>query len=61
VEQTSEQEPVVEVQTPIVEMEEKPKVEPEVVVEERKEEPKQPTIVEKWGRWLNNLTKDVTE
>ena len=43
VEQTSEQEPVVEVQTPIVEMEEKPKVEPEVVVEERKEEPKQPT------------------
>ena len=61
VEQTPEQEPVVEVQTPIVEMEEKPKVEPEVVVEERKEEPKQPTIVEKWGRWLNNLTKDVTE
>ena len=61
VEQTSEQEPVVEVQTPIVEMEEKPKAEPEVVVEERKEEPKQPTIVEKWGRWLNNLTKDVTE
>ena len=61
VEQTSEQEPVVEVQTPIVEVEEKPKVEPEVVVEERKEEPKQPTIVEKWGRWLNNLTKDVTE
>ena len=61
VEQTPEQEPVVEVQTPIVEVEEKPKVEPEVVVEERKEEPKQPTIVEKWGRWLNNLTKDVTE
>lgn len=61
VEQTSEQEPVEEVQTPIVEVEEKPKVEPEVVVEERKEEPKQPTIVEKWGRWLNNLTKDVTE
>ena len=61
VEQTPEQEPVVEVQTPIVEMEEKPKAEPEVVVEERKEEPKQPTIVEKWGRWLNNLTKDVTE
>ena len=61
VEQTPEQEPVVEVQTPIVEMEEKSKVEPEVVVEERKEEPKQPTIVEKWGRWLNNLTKDVTE
>ncbi|MBQ3770219.1 MAG: cell division protein FtsZ [Prevotella sp.] len=61
VEQTSEQEPVVEVQTPIVEVEEKPKVESEVVVEERKEEPKQPTIVEKWGRWLNNLTKDVTE
>jgi cell division protein FtsZ len=61
VEQTSEQEPVVEVQTPIVEVEEKPKAEPEVVVEERKEEPKQPTIVEKWGRWLNNLTKDVTE
>jgi len=59
VEQTPEQEPVVEV--PIVEMEEKPKAEPEVVVEERKEEPKQPTIVEKWGRWLNNLTKDVTE
>ncbi len=61
VEQTPEQEPVVEVQTPIVEVEEKPKAEPEVVVEERKEEPKQPTIVEKWGRWLNNLTKDVTE
>ena len=61
VEQTPEKEPVVEVQTPIVEVEEKPKVEPEVVVEERKEEPKQPTIVEKWGRWLNNLTKDVTE
>ena len=61
VEQTPEQEPVEEVQTPIVEVEEKPKVEPEVVVEERKEEPKQPTIVEKWGRWLNNLTKDVTE
>ena len=61
VEQTPEQEPVVEVQAPIVEMEEKPKAEPEVVVEERKEEPKQPTIVEKWGRWLNNLTKDVTE
>ena len=61
VEQTLEQEPVEEVQTPIVEVEEKPKVEPEVVVEERKEEPKQPTIVEKWGRWLNNLTKDVTE
>jgi cell division protein FtsZ len=61
VEQTPEQEPVVEVQTPIVEVEEKPKMEPEVVVEERKEEPKQPTIVEKWGRWLNNLTKDVTE
>jgi cell division protein FtsZ len=61
VEQTPEKEPVVEVQTPIVEVEEKPKAEPEVVVEERKEEPKQPTIVEKWGRWLNNLTKDVTE
>ena len=61
VEQTPEQEPVEEVQTPIVEVEEKPKVKPEVVVEERKEEPKQPTIVEKWGRWLNNLTKDVTE
>ena len=61
VEQTPEQEPVEEFQTPIVEVEEKPKVEPEVVVEERKEEPKQPTIVEKWGRWLNNLTKDVTE
>ena len=61
VEQTPEQEPVVEVQTPIVEVEEKPEAEPEVVVEERKEEPKQPTIVEKWGRWLNNLTKDVTE
>ena len=61
VEQTPKQEPVEEVQTPIVEVEEKPKVEPEVVVEERKEEPKQPTIVEKWGRWLNNLTKDVTE
>ena len=61
VEQTPEQEPVEEVQTPIVEVEEKPKVDPEVVVEERKEEPKQPTIVEKWGRWLNNLTKDVTE
>ena len=61
VEQTPEQEPVEDVQTPIVEVEEKPKVEPEVVVEERKEEPKQPTIVEKWGRWLNNLTKDVTE
>ena len=61
VEQTPEQELVKEIQTPIVEVEEKPKVEPEVVVEERKEEPKQPTIVEKWGRWLNNLTKDVTE
>ena len=61
VEQTPEKEPVVEVQTPIVEVEEKPEAEPEVVVEERKEEPKQPTIVEKWGRWLNNLTKDVTE
>ena len=35
--------------------------EPVVVVEERKEETKQPTIVEKWGRWLNNLTKDVME
>ena len=61
VEQTPELEPAEEIQTPIVEVEEKPKVEPEVVVEERKEEPKHPTIVEKWGRWLNNLTKDVTE
>ena len=54
VEQTPEQEAVEEVQTPIV-------AEPKVVVEETKEEPKQPTIVEKWGKWLNNLTKDVTE
>jgi len=43
-------EPVVTVQAPVEEPE-----------EERVEEPKQPTIIEKWRVWLNELMKDVTE
>ncbi|MBQ9230866.1 MAG: cell division protein FtsZ [Prevotella sp.] len=50
VEPAKEPEPVVEKETPVAESEE--------IQEEHSE---QPTILDKWKKWLNDLMKDVTE
>ena len=50
VEPAKEPEPAVEVQPVVVEH-----------VAETVEEPKQPTVLEKWKRWLRSVMKDVTE
>jgi len=65
---------VVEVLSPELPFEVEPAQEVEPAVEEKspkeehvdekggtEEEPVQPTIIEKWTNWLNNLIKDVTE
>ena len=55
VEPAEEPEPVIEPE-PDPEPEEVETPEPEI-----EEEPKEPTMVNKWMTWLNNLMKDVTE
>ncbi len=55
VEQTSDSEPVVEVQVQVEELE------PVVVDNPKEDKPQQPTMIERWKKWLNELVKDVTE